>query len=276
MITLVISVFITKKRLFVQSLLTITIPTALFGIITLAIMLFLNVNIWYYNLDVVVTQVCFHAVAITCYVNITKHVEEVRLKNIFTRLILPSFVGTGAYLFSEVYFFSKFKEADSKEKYLIRLVYYPLIVEVSLTLTEYGCRTFDRGGSNITVNGRAHFIFYGQATFAILGRYLTIISGSLVHVTLISVFHFLKDVFVHRVSWLQCKVAHKVKRVLHFKEGKEDFDKWFYSPNFQKFRACVFNNDFVIEISGRKRDIHSYLLFAFAHILVWVSLVHVY
>ena len=59
MITLVISVFITKKRLFVQSLLTITIPTALFGIITLAIMLFLNVNIWYYNLDVVVTQVCF-------------------------------------------------------------------------------------------------------------------------------------------------------------------------------------------------------------------------
>ena len=276
MITLVISVFTTKKRLFVQSLLTITIPTALFAIIILAIMLSLNVNIWYYNVDVVVTQVCFHIVAITCYVNITKHVEEIRLKNIFTRLILPSFVGTAAYLFSEVYLFNKFKEADSKEKYLIRLFYYPLIVEVSLTLTEYGCRTFDRGGSNITVNGRAHFIFYGQATFAILGRYLTIISGSLVDVTLISIFHFMKDVFVHRLSWLQCKVAHKVKRVLRSKEGKEDFDKWFYSPNFQKFRACVFNNDFVIEVSGRKRDIPSYLLFAFAHILPWVSLVHVY
>ena len=91
--------------------------------------------------------------------NITKHVEEVRLKNIFTRLILPSFVGTAAYLFSEVYLFSKFKEADSKEKHLIRLVYYPLIVEVSLTLTEYGCRTFDRGGSNITVMAE-HILFF--------------------------------------------------------------------------------------------------------------------
>ena len=152
-----------------QSLLSITIPATLFAIITLGIMLLLNVNIWYYNFDVVVTQVCFHVVAITCYVNITKHVEEVRLKNIFTRLILPSFVGTAAYLqhisISEVYLFSKFKEADSKEKHLIRLVYYPLIVKVSLTLTEYGCRTFDRGGSNITVNGRAHFIFYPAKHF---------------------------------------------------------------------------------------------------------------
>ena len=35
------------------------------------------------------------------------------------------------------------------------------------------------------------------------------------------------------------------------KEAEEDFDQWFYSIEFQGFRACVFNNDFVLELTGK-------------------------
>ena len=65
----------------------------------------------------------------------------------------------------------------------------------------------------------------------------------------------MKDVFVHRLSWLQCYIGHKVKRLFCFKEGKEDFSVWFYGPNFQEFCACVFSNDFVIEVAVRRANI---------------------
>ena len=251
MITLVISVFITSKKLFVQNLLLVTIPTELAAITSFLIMFLLNVKIWYYHIDVFVTEAFFFVTAISCFSNIAKQLEEIRLKNIFIRIMFPCFFGTAGYMFSQVYLFSKFKASDVTEKYLIRLVYYPLMVEVSLILIEYCCRTFD-AGTYTNVHGRAHYIFFVQATLGILGRYLTTISGSLASVTVISAFHFVKDVFVHRLSWLQCYIAHKVKRLLSFKEGKEDFSVWFYDPHFQEFRACVFNNDFVIEVAGKK------------------------
>ena len=260
MITLVISIFIANKKLFVQNLLYITIPTVFVAVTTLAIMFLLDIKIWYYRIDVIVTQVSFDVTLICCFVNIAKQTKKIQMKNTFIKLFLPVFVLTTGYEFSQVYLFSKFKEVEDKEKYLIRLVYYPLIVEVSLTLVEYGGRTFD-GGNNITVHRRAHFLFSVQATLAMLGRYLTTISGSLLVVTVISVFHFLKDVFVHRLSWLYCYIAHKFKRLLRFKEGEENFNEWFYSSNFQEFRACVFNNDFVIELVGKKITFCLYFVF---------------
>lgn len=254
------SIFIANKKLFVQNLLYITIPTVFVAVTTLAIMFVLDIKIWYYRIDVIVTQVSFDVTLICCFVNIAKQTKKIQMKNTFIKLFLPVFFLTTGYEFSQVYLFSKFKEVEDKEKYLIRLVYYPLIVEVSLTLVEYGGRTFD-GGNNITVHGRAHFLFSVQATLAMLGRYLTTISGSLLVVTVISVFHFLKDVFVHRLSWLYCYIAHKFKRLLRFKEGEENFNEWFYSPNFQEFRACVFNNDFVIELVGKKITFCLYFVF---------------
>ena len=260
MITVILSVFITNKKLFLHNLLYITIPTILVALITFWIMFILNVKIWYYHLDAGLAEVFFFIIIISCLVNTAKHVEEVKLKNIFFRLIFPVIVGSGGYIFAQIYLSSRFKVADNTEQYLIRLLYYPFILEVSLILQEYCYRTFD-GGTNISNHGRAHFIFLTQVSFGILGQYMTTTSGSLMEVTVYSACQFLKDVAVHRLSWQQCYIAHKFKRLIPHKfkllfgieDGEEDFDTWFYSPNFQEFRACVFNNDFILEVTGKKK-----------------------
>ena len=58
------------------------------------------------------------------------------MKNVFINLFQPVFVFTTGYEFSQLYLFSKFKVAQDIGKYLIRLVYYTSIAEVSLTLME--------------------------------------------------------------------------------------------------------------------------------------------
>ena len=258
MITVILSVFITNKKLFLHNLLFITVPAILVAAATFWTMFALNVKIWYYHLDAGVAEVFFFIIIISCLVNTAKHVEEVTLKKIVIRLILPVIFGSGGYIFAQIYLSSRFKVADNTEQFLIRLLYYPLILEVSLIYQEYCYRTFD-GGINITNHGRAHFIFLTQVSFGILGRYMTMISGSLIEVTIYSACQFLKDVFVHRLSWLQCYIAHKLKRLFRMKDGEEDFDTWFYSPNFQEFRACVFNNEFILEVTG-KREIFIHIL----------------
>ena len=248
--TLILSVFITNKNLFIMNLLTITLPIVSIAIIIFVVMFVLNVKIWYYHIDVGVGEIFAYTIIISCLANIANHVKEIRIKNIFTKLILPFTFAAAGYTFAMIYLSNKFKVAESTEKYLIRLVYYPLIVDVSLQLSEYCFRTFD-GGSSTTAHGRAHFIFFIQVAFGILGRYLTTISGSLIYVTVFSLFHFVKDILVHRLSWLQCYIAYKVKRFFSMKEAEEDFDQWFYSIEFQGFRTCVFNNDFVLELTGK-------------------------
>ena len=214
-------------------------------------MLFMNVKIWYYHIDEISSEVFFFLNLISCLGNLAKHVEEIQLKRIFIRLVLPVIFCTTGYSFSMIYLCSRFKVADNTERYLIRLLYYPFIVEMSLILLEYCCRTFD-GGDSITIHGRVHLIFCVQVAFGILGRYMTMLSGGLVDVAIISAFHFFKDVFLHRSSWLQCYVAHKFKQLFVSNDNKEDFNEWFYSRDFQKFRAYVFNNDFVLELTGKK------------------------
>ena len=260
MITLVISVLITNQKLFLWNLLFITIPMELFAVAAYVIIFLKNVNIWYYHIDIYVTEFFFFATAISCYLNIARHLKEIRFMKIIVKIIFPCIFGTTGYIFCQIYLFSKFKVSDETDKYLIRLLYYPLMVEVSLILIEYCCRTLD-GGTYITIHGRAHYIFFVQATLGILGRYLTTTSGSLETVTVISAFHFVKDVFVHRLSWLQCYIAHKMKRILCFTEGKEDFNVWFYRRDFQEFRACVLNNDFVTEVTGKKKVLFFLFLF---------------
>ena len=262
MVTLIISVFITNKKLFVRNLLTITMPTILIAVITFVTMFGLNVKIWYYYIEASVAEVFFFIVMISCLVNIAKHVKEIRLKNIFIRLILPVVFGSIWYIFAVIYLSNKFKVAKDRDKYVIRIVYYPLIVEGSLILQDYCYRTFD-GGSDTTVHGRAHFIFLSQVSFGILGRYMTTISGSLIDVTVFSLFHFFKDVLIHRLSWLQCYVAHKLKRFLGMREAEEEFNEWFYSSHFQDFRACVFNNEFVLEVASKYRHFRLYFHFLY-------------
>lgn len=237
-------------------------PTILIAVITFVTMFGLNVKIWYYYIEASVAEVFFFIVMISCLVNIAKYVEEIRLKNIFIKLILPVVFGSIWYIFAVIYLSNKFKVAKDRDKYVIRIVYYPLIVEGSLILQEYCYRTFD-GGSDTTVHGRAHFIFLSQVSFGILGRYMTTISGSLIDVTVFSLFHFFKDILIHRLSWLQCYVAHKLKRFLGMREAEEEFNEWFYSSRFQDFRACVFNNEFVLEVASKYRHFRLYFHFLY-------------
>ena len=237
-------------------------PTILIAVITFVTMFGLNVKIWYYYIEASVAEVFFFIVMISCLVNIAKYVEEIRLKNIFIKLILPVVFGSIWYIFAVIYLSNKFKVAKDRDKYVIRIVYYPLIVEGSLILQEYCYRTFD-GGSDTTVHGRAHFIFLSQVSFGILGRYMTTISGSLIDVTVFSLFHFFKDILIHRLSWLQCYVAHKLKRFLGMRDAEEEFNEWFYSSRFQDFRACVFNNEFVLEVASKYRHFCLYFHFLY-------------
>ena len=255
-----------NKKLFLRNLLTINLPAIIVAVARILTLLFLNVKIWYYHIDEVSSEVFYFVILISCLGSITKHVEEIQMKRIFIRLVLPVIFCSAGYSFLMIYLCSRFKVADSTEKYLIRLVYYPLIVELSLILLEYCCRTFN-GGISITIHGRAHFIFSVQVAFGILGRYMTMFSGNLIDVTIFSAFHFLKDVFIHWSSWLQCYVAHRFKRLFGSKQKRKDFDEWFYSSDFQEFRVCVFSNDFMLELTGNGRH---YFLF-YLHWVFWVT-----
>ena len=54
--TLILSVFITNKNLFIMNLLTITLPIVTIAIIIFVVMFVLNVKIWYYHIDVVLVK----------------------------------------------------------------------------------------------------------------------------------------------------------------------------------------------------------------------------
>ena len=71
-----------------------TIPTVFVAVTTLAIMFLLDIKIWYYRIDVIVTQVSFDVTLICCFVNIAKQTKKIRMKNIFIKLLLPVFVLT--------------------------------------------------------------------------------------------------------------------------------------------------------------------------------------
>lgn len=123
MITLVISVFMKNKKLFLRNLLTINLPAIIVAVARILTLLFLNVKIWYYHIDEVSSEVFYFVILISCLGNITKHVEEIQMKRIFIRLVLPVIFCSAGYSFLMIYLCSRFKVADSTEKYLIRLVY---------------------------------------------------------------------------------------------------------------------------------------------------------
>ena len=249
MIAVALFVFIANKKLLFRNIMAITLPIIYFAVMIFLVLFLSNVKIWYYHIDEGITEVSFYVIFISCLLNIANYVEEVKFKTIFVKLIFPGLIGSAGYTFSEIYLSNRYKVASGSEKYLIRLVYYPLIVEVSLILQEFCFRTFD-GGINTRNNGRAHFLFITQVSFGVLGRYMTIASGSLVDVTVFSAFQSFKDIFVHRLSRLQCFIAYKVKQFFGMKDVEEDFDTWFDNPAFQEFRAHVFNNDFLLEMAG--------------------------
>ena len=174
-ITLVISVLIANQKLFIWNLLLITIPMELAAVAAYVIMFLEHVKIWYYHLDVVVTDFFLIITSISCYANIARHLEEILFKNIIIKLIFPCIFAATGHVFCQIYLFSKFRTSDKTDKCLIRLVYYPSIVEVSLILIEYSCRTFD-GGTYVTVHGRAHYIFFYSnfpwSAWKILDHYL--------------------------------------------------------------------------------------------------------
>ena len=249
MIAVALFVFIANKKLLLCNIMAITLPIIYFAVMIFLVVFLSNVKIWYHHIDQGITEVSFYIIFISCLLNIANYVEEVKLKTIFIKLIFPRLIGSGGYTFSEIYLCNRYKVASGSEKYLIRLVYYPLIVEVSLILQEFCFRTFD-GGINTRNNGRAHFLFITQVSFGVLGQYMTIASRSLVDVTVFSAFQSFKDIFVHRLSRLQCFIVYKVKQFFGMKDVEEDFDTWFDNPAFQEFRAHVFNNDFLLEMTG--------------------------
>ena len=255
MIAVALFVFIANKKLLFCNIMAITLPIIYFAVMIFLVVFLSNVKIWYYHIDEGITEVSFYIIFISCLFNIANYVEGVKLKTIFIKLIFPGLIGCAGYTFSELYLSNRYKVASGSEKYLIRLVYYPLVLEVSLILQEFCFRTFD-GGINTRNNGRAHFLFITQVSFGVLGRYMTIASGCLIDVTVFSAFHSIKDVLVHRLSRLQCYIAYKVKWFFGMKDVEEDFDTWFYNPAFQEFRAHVFNNDFLLEMTGEIEHFH--------------------
>ena len=266
MITVVVSMVIKDRRLLYKNLCIITIPAILFGTVIFAVIYKLGVNIWYYKIDAAVGAIMFYFIMITCLLNMQTY--GVRLKTVVKNLIIPIIFASALYMFAKLYLRNRYMMANNTEKFLIRVIYYPLIVECSLIYQEYSYRTFDDGTIS-TVHGRAHFVFLSQVSFSMLGRYLTTIAGSLLEVLLFSFLIFLKDILIHRMSKLQCYLAHKVKTFLKMSDSEEDFNNWFYSQSFQEFRGCVFNNDFIHEITGKWTQSNSWHCIKYRNFPVW-------
>ena len=206
-------------------------PIVFIAITTFSILYSLNVQIWYYYIDASVAEVFFFAIMISCFVSLTKHQPGVNMKEILIRLLIPVIVGSAGYIFTTIYLNNKYKVANTTNKFLIRLLYFPLILEPVLIFQEFSFRTFrlTENDEACSIHGRAHFVFLTQVSFGILGRYMTTISGNLSNVALFSAVIAIKDISLHRMSRVQCWLAFKLKKLFALDDGNqfEEFEEWF-------------------------------------------------
>ena len=229
--------------------------------IILAIILFISIHIrlktlWFYYIDIAVFEIVFLLVFVSLLVMIAKHGQHMTFKDAFCFFVLPVTIAALAIGFIGVYFSKKYElQANgSWQKYVLRLVVYPILVDGFVSFTEVNIRQLTMCEADV----RSHVIFLCQVAFGIIGRYMTTTAGSLSYIAIMSFVIAVKDIGLHRMSRIQCWIAFKLKRFFrkcikcgNAQQSQEEFDDWFFSKDFTDFRAFVVSSEFVHEFTGQ-------------------------
>ncbi|XP_057314030.1 uncharacterized protein LOC130655309 isoform X2 [Hydractinia symbiolongicarpus] len=232
-----------------KNMLKVMIPVFLLVLLLYSVLYYYSISIWYYYIDVGITEALFFTTFTLSFYHISKY-YDMSFLNIAKRFIFPILSGVLGIGFTEIYLSKKFAEASRYERYVIRLVIYPLLVDLILNFQEYGARQFLKT-EHFTVHGLSHFVYVAQVAFGILGRYMTTTSGSLTNVAIVSGLIAVKDIIMHRACRFQCWLGYYLRRLFKLKDINDDhgtFEDWFYNEDYRNFRSCILNNDFVHEL----------------------------
>ncbi|XP_057312904.1 uncharacterized protein LOC130654358 [Hydractinia symbiolongicarpus] len=232
-----------------SNILKIMLPTFLLVFLAYILLYNYSISIWYYYIDVGITETLFFTTFTLSFYRISKY-HDMSFLNLIKRFIVPMLSGVLGVGFTEIYLSKKFVESSGYERYAIRLVVYPLLVDIILNFQEYGARQLMKT-EGFTVQGLAHFIYGAQVAFGILGRYMTTTSGSLTNVAIVSGLIAVKDIIMHRACRFQCWLGYYLRRLFKLKDINDDhgtFEDWFYNEDYRNFRSCILSNDFVCEL----------------------------
>ena len=227
------------------------LPIFLIALVSYIILFYSNVRLWYYYIDITIIQIIFFVTIGSSLFNLSRNNHEIDFKTLVKRFILPILAGVISVGFIWIYLSKTLTGASSLKKYIIRLVIYPILVDAVLAFQEFNFRQFLT--KDYTVDGLAYFVYVAQVIFGFFGRYMTMTSGNLVSVTIFASVIAIKDVMFHRLSRAQCWIGFYLKKIFKLNDINNEgtFEDWFYEENFTKFRACVLNNDFIQELTGK-------------------------
>lgn len=182
-------------------------------------------------------------------------VINITFKQLLRYFLLPGIIATLGVGFIDAVINKKYQTMKNHSigQYLIRIIFYPIIVDLLISFGEVNMRKVPNNGSN----HKSHVIYFYQVAFTTIGRYMTTISGCLVSIFIMTASIALRDVFFHRMSRIQCWIAFKMRSCLRkissgFIDNEFDkFEDWFFSKEFTSFKASILNNEFTIELIGK-------------------------
>lgn len=213
-------------------------------------------GLWYYYVDIVMYAVVFLVCVSACMFVIVRKNATTSFKKLLQHCLLPSIVATIGVGFIDAVVNKKYQsmKRDSIGQYLIRILFYPIVVDLLISFGEANIRQISTNGAN----HRSHVIYFYQVAFTTIGRYMTTISGSLLSILIMAASIALKDLLFHRMSRIQCWLAFKFRALLKKVTSRvadenefEKFEDWFFSKEFSSFKASVLNNEFTIELIGK-------------------------
>eukprot|EP00111_Clytia_hemisphaerica_P007515 TCONS_00021835-protein len=255
------SVFITNialdgSRQIFKNILYVSIPLVTIATALIPGLLKYNDVILYYYVDIFLCGLFFLVGMVASVFCLSKNLEvQITRKRIFQVLVIPSIIAVlgvnvlDAVVNKEYQIFSK----GSIGQYVVRLVIYPITVDILLAITETNVQKIPSNH----INNPSHVVYFYQVAFTIIGRYMTTISGGIMDIFIMAASVAGKDFILHRMGRIRCWLAFHTRTLLvkfyppyANTVDYETFKDWFYSKDFTYFKANTLNSDFAVELTG--------------------------
>eukprot|EP01084_Bolivina_argentea_P065122 118719_1 len=187
-------------------------------------------------------------------------------------VMIPVCILTPIHVVASTYFIRLYDEMSLGKKFLIRVIYWPLLVDAALIISEKIVRRMPH--KNVSIKN--HLVFTAQCAISIVGRILIFSAGSLSAVTLISFGNTIKELVFHRWNRVISKLLFQLRKLFcigplsYFKPKQKCFVDYYDTESVQSYRSNIINGEFFIEITFLFTESIFYLT-ARAHKLLFVE-----
>lgn len=259
-----VSVFITTivldgSRQLLRNLLYVTVPLITMATASIPALLKYHTAIEYFYVDTLLSGFIFIIGVVASVYCMYKALElQITRKRIFLVFVFPTIIAVLGVNVLDAIVNKEYQmlAQASLGQYLVRIVVYPLLVDVLLAIIETNIQKIP---SNQNVNSPNHVVYFFQVAFLFVGRYMTTMAGSVIDIFIMAATVAVRDILLHRMSRIRCRIAYFLrsvhekifKRCTDYSVKYDAFEDWFYSKDFTYFKAKTLNNNFVIELVGK-------------------------